>query len=147
MKKLTCTLALSVLLTGMCCACDSLDRPIGVDRLPEAARQTLASHFKDQPVAYASVDEELFGKEYTVVFSDGVKIDFSGSGQWEKIDAGRSAVPSSVVPAPIRESIAARFPGRHVSQIERDRRGYEVELDNGMDLKYDRNFRLVEVDD
>ena len=30
---------------------------------------------------------------------------------------------------------------------DRDRRGYDVELDNGLDLEFDSSFRLVDIDD
>lgn len=31
--------------------------------------------------------------------------------------------------------------------IDRDKRDWEVKLDNGLDLKFDLHFRLIEIDD
>ena len=43
--------------------------------------------------------------------------------------------------------MAKNFAGRKIVSIDRDKRGYEVKLDNGLDLKFDPKFRLVEIDD
>lgn len=32
-------------------------------------------------------------------------------------------------------------------KLERDRRDYEVELDNGFEMKFDLDFRLIDLDD
>jgi hypothetical protein len=42
--------------------------------------------------------------------------------------------------------VAANYPGRHVRGVERDGRNHEVSLDNGLELKFNRRFRLVETD-
>ena len=31
--------------------------------------------------------------------------------------------------------------------MDRDRRGYDVELDNGLDLEFNKKFQMVEIDD
>ena len=38
------------------------------------------------------------------------------------------------------------YPDRKITAIDRDRRDYEVELDNGLDLKFDLKFRLIDID-
>ena len=39
------------------------------------------------------------------------------------------------------------YPKNKITSIDRDRRDYEVELDNGLDLKFDLKFRLIDIDD
>ena len=39
------------------------------------------------------------------------------------------------------------FAGRKIVSIDRDKRDWEVKLDNGLDLKFDLHFRLIEIDD
>ena len=34
-----------------------------------------------------------------------------------------------------------------IVSIDRDKRDWEVKLDNGLDLKFDLQFRLIEIDD
>lgn len=38
------------------------------------------------------------------------------------------------------------YPKNKIVAIDRDRRDYEVELDNGLDLKFDLKFRLIDID-
>lgn len=147
MKRITLSLLALALVAGLAPACAGADRPIRVDELPDAARQTLAAHFKDAAVSYAVIDEELFGKDYKVVFADGMTVEFSSRGEWTQIDGERLAVPLSVIPPQILRTVEERFPGAHVVKIERDRRGWETELGNGIELSFDSGFRLVKIDD
>lgn len=43
--------------------------------------------------------------------------------------------------------VAKHFPEARVLKLERDRRDYEVELDNGFEMKFDLDFRLIDLDD
>ena len=57
-----------------------------------------------------------------------------------------SVLPDGLIPQPILKFVAANYPGRHVRGVERDGRNHEVSLDNGLELKFNRRFRLVETD-
>lgn len=150
MKRLTIILAplfvaLSVL--SVLPASAGNDRIITVGELPAASQQFISTCFKEVEVSYAKVDEEWFDKEYKVVFVDGSKVEFVRSGAWKEIDCKYGEVPAGAVSAPIRDCVAARFPGRRIICIERDRRNCEVKLDNGLELEFDADFRLVDIDD
>lgn len=147
MKKITISLFALAAVAGLTPACASADRPIRIDELPAAAQQTIEAHFKSAKVSYATIDEELFNKDYKVVFTDGMAVEFSSRGDWTQVDGERLTVPASIVPPQIREHVAGRFPEARIVKIERERRGYEVELDNGVELSFDTDFRLVEIDD
>ena len=123
------------------------DRRITVGELPVAAQRLLDTHFKEVGISYAKVDEEWFDKEYKVVLLDGSKIEFVRSGAWKEVDCKYGEVPAGVVPAPIRDCVATRFSDRRIVSIERDRRSYDVKLDNGLDLEFDSDFRLIDIDD
>lgn len=122
-------------------------RPIHERELPRAARELLAQHFADLPVAYIAVDRDLFDREYKVVLDNGTSLEFDKNGRWKEIDGKRSPLPEALIPEEILRSVSARFEGRAVQKIERDRHGYEVLLEGGIDLEYTHRFRLIEVDD
>ena len=147
MKKFTILLA-SLFLAGLTApVLAGNDRIITVGELPAASQQFIATHFKGVEVSYAKVDEEWFDKEYKVVFVDGSKVEFVKNGDWKEVDCKYGEVPAALVPKPIRDCVSGRFAGHRIICIERDRRGYEVELDNGLDLEFDSDFRLVDIDD
>ncbi len=123
------------------------DRPVTVAELPAAAQQFIKSHFPEGKVAYAKVDESVMDVDYEVVFADGAKVEFARDGSWKEIDCKYTAVPESAVPAQIARYVEDHFQGRRIVKLDRDRRHYEVELDNGFDLKFDSHFRLIEIDD
>lgn len=147
MKKLTSILAGIVLLVAAAPAMADNDRPITVGELPAASQQFLDQHFKNLEVSYAKVDEEVMDKDYKVVFVNGVKVEFGKDGQWKEVDCKYGEVPAAVVPKQIADYVAKHFPGRKITKIDRDRRDYEVDLDNGVDLKFDLQFRMIKMDD
>ena len=128
MKRLMFAWAATALLAAAVPAFAGSDRLIGIGELPAVSRQFIETHFSGAEVSYAKVDEEWMEKDY-------------------KVDCKTRAVPAGIVPPQIREYVAKNFPGRHVTAIEQGRRNYEVELDNGIDLKFDLKFRLTDIDD
>ncbi len=146
MKKTLLLIAAAILLTGLTALADS-HRTIDYKQLPAAARTLIADHFGDARVGYVETENSLFDREYKVLFTDGSTIEFDKNGNWTEIDCKRGRVPQRLVPQAIRDVIDTRFDGQGVVAIERDRRGYEVELENGVDLEFDRRFRLIKADD
>ena len=57
------------------------------------------------------------------------------------------ALSVSYVPGQIVSAVATRWPGVQFRKIEKHRYGYEVELTNRLELKFDKQFRLTEIDD
>lgn len=147
MKKFLFLCALGLSALGVSCAMTSADSPIAVGELPAAAQQFIKTHFASSEVLYAKVDDDLFDNDYKVVFADGTSVEFASNGEWKEVDAKRGEVPAAIVPQAVREQVAAQFPQARIRSIDRDRRGFDVELSNGLDLKFDRRFNLVEIDD
>lgn len=147
MKKLTIIFATLALVASTASAFAGNDRIITVGELPAASQQFIKAHFADLEVSYAKVDEEMFDKDYKVVFVNGSKVEFTKDGQWKEVECKYTEVPAGIVPKQIADYVAKNFTGRKVVSIDRDRRDYEVKLDNGLELKFDLKFRLVEIDD
>ena len=122
------------------------DRPISVDKMPLVAQEFIKKHFPGKTVALAKQEGRLLEKNYDVIFIDGNKVEFNRSGEWTNVDCEYSSVPESIVPAPIAGYIRKNFPGVAVKQIEKDKRRYEVELANGVDLTFNMSGELVDVD-
>ena len=53
----------------------------------------------------------------------------------------------AIVPQPILTFVRKHYPDSHICKVERDRKGYEVKLDNRLELTFGAKFRLIEVDD
>lgn len=122
------------------------DKLIRFEELPEAARATVNRYFDADQVASVKQEYEWLGSVYEVKFYDGTEIDFLGNGEWKEIDCTPRALPAGLVPSGIARLIEKRFPERKVVKIERDRRDWEVELDDGTDLKFNLQFNLIDID-
>ena len=146
MKKFTILLASLAVMASSVPAFAGKDRIIAVGELPAVSQQFVQTHFKGVEVSYAKVDEELFDKDYKVVFVNGSKVEFAKDGQWKEVDCKYGEVPAAVVPQQIRDYVTKNYPKNKIVAIDRDRSDYEVELDNGLDLKFDLKFRLIDID-
>ena len=137
---------LMVVVLCVCTACADDFTTTDVTSLPAKAQQYL-KHF-DSPVAYIEVyNYGVFGKNYDVKLKDGSEIDFDKKGEWKSIDTNLKPVPATFVHKSIADYVKKNYPDTFVSKIERDSRGYDVELSNHMDLKFDTNGNFVRFDD
>lgn len=127
--------------------CADGEKIIDVKDMPVTAQEFIGNHFPDAVILRVIFDREPGDKNYDVYFADGGKIEFDKKGQWTDIECRTSGVPDSVIPTEILNYISENFPDRHVIGIDRDRNDYELELDNGMDLRFDLNFNFMGYDD
>ena len=116
--------------------------------LPKAAQTTLAKNFKAK-VSLVKIDKD-FGRisEYEVILMDGTEISFDRDGNWENVEVNNDkSVPSAFIPAAIANFVKQQQPGQRIVGIDKERRGYDVELSNGIDLKFDKQGNFLRYDD
>ena len=123
------------------------DRIIPVNQLPEAAQKFVQATFPGHTISYAKIDKDLFSKSYEVRLDNGFEIEYDKDGTWYKVDCKHSAVPAGIIPASIAEYVKNSFPGTHITKIDKKRRGYEVELSNDLDLKFNSSGQFIRIDD
>lgn len=147
MRKLFVILAVGLAFSATACADrkDVFSRNTG--DLPAPAKATLDREFPDEKVSYIKIEKEIFqSTTYEVQFVRGAEVTFNSKGEWKEVDCKREAVPSAFIPAPVRTQVTDMFPGETITKIEKDSRNYEVELSNGVELRFDKKFQLREVD-
>jgi hypothetical protein len=119
------------------------DRVITFDQLPQEAQTLLMTHFADKVPLVITAD----GHDYNVMYQSGEKVEFDKKGRWKELDCKVSAVPTALIPEQIKNNVKTTFPGATIIKLDRDRRGYDVKLNNGLDLEYNKKFEVVDVDD
>lgn len=123
------------------------ERVINEKALPKNAKAFIAEHFKMDKISIATEERDGFGKDYKVILTSGVKIEFDKNGNWTDVECKRNrAIPAKIVPEKIAKYVKGRFPSNVITQIDRDRRGIEVELNNGVELKFNNNGDLIKFD-
>ena len=121
----------------------SCDRTVSVDKLPKQAKQFIAAHFNGVEVLSVRKD----GLKYDVVMFDGTEIEFKSGGKWIEVDCGLNPLPDGILPPNITQYLAMRFPVNFATHVKYDHRRYEVELDNDIDLLFDKNGGFMGADD
>ena len=136
---------LCMLLQSLTCLAD--DKIIPVEQLPAPAKTFVKKYFPQATIEYATKDTEFMGTTYEVRLSDGTEVDFDKKGNWDNVDCKTKAVPASLVPAAIAQYVKAHYPNTVIVKIDKERGGYEIELSNDLDLKFNSKGKLIGIDD
>ena len=149
MKRIirTTVAALVCLVAFQTAAIADNDKPISISQLPATAQQVIKKHFGKKKVALAKQESGLFEKSYDVVFNNGEKVEFDRKGNWTEINCKLSSVPTALVPAKITQYVKSTYPGAKILEIEKDDSQYEVKLSNMLEVTFNRNFQVVDIDD
>lgn len=122
------------------------DKIISFENLPETSKKFIRTHFKEADVSYIKLEKEMLTKSYEVYFVDGSKVEFDKKGKWEEVDCVNQKVPEGIIPGKIQEYKGKKHPDFMIVKISRDRKGYEIELNNGVEIKFNTAFEVVEYD-
>ena len=141
MKKLGLFLLMAVVMCMSVKADD--DRVITYQQLPQNAQEFLKQHFSKLVPLVVTMDWD----DYTIMYESGEKIEFNKQGEWKDIDCRASHVPAVLIPQQIKSRVQQSFPGTTIIKIDRNRRGYEVKLNNGLEVEFSRNFQVIDIDD
>lgn len=116
--------------------------------LPPAAKELIADNFRSK-VSVIKVDKD-FGRitDYEVTLTDGTEITFDRGGNWQSIEtAPGKAVPSNLVLPHIRAYVKAHQQGARIVSIEKEGSAYDVDLSNGVDIKFSAQGNYLRFDD
>ena len=112
-----------------------------------AITQFVEQYFPKATVQMVMPDED----DIDVVLNDYSKIEFKLNYEWKKVDCEHSttftSVPATLVPEQITAYVNANFPNATIKKLEKKYMGWEIELNNGLELKFNKNFKVMEIDD
>lgn len=115
--------------------------------LPAKSKEFLKRHFQGIQISHIKVEQDLLKTDsYDVILTNGVNVEFSGSGNWKEIEGKNTAVPAEIIPATIRQYVQSNYPGKTIISIEKDRREYDIKLDNGIKIDFDQNGNFKKID-
>lgn len=122
------------------------DKPVTVEQLPAAAQQFIKANFADRTVSIAKMESGLIEKSYDVLFTNGDRVEFDRNGNWTEVQCPQTAVPASVVPAQVADYVKKAQAAAKIVKIEKDRSNTEVSLSNGVELTFNKNYQVVDID-
>ena len=145
MKKMT-VLWICLFLLNMTVGASN-DKPIKINEMPELSQKFIQNYFSTYSVALAKMETDFLSKSYDVIFTNGDKVEFDKQGRWTNIDCEHSMVPTAVVPQTIKDYVQQQYPKAKILKIElTDRKGYDVELSNDVEIEFDKKFNVIDID-
>ena len=144
MKK---CLYVTMMVLMFCLNACSQNQAISFDKLPKIAQAFIVQYFNKADISLVKIDKEASGTEYEVFFSNGTELEFDKNGEFKKVDCKRQAVPESLVPAQVTHYVQANHPNSFITEWEKKRNGWKAELDNEIDLFFDKDYHFSGMDD
>ena len=146
MKKVLYLFGALSLVALLACEKYDDDRPVDFNKLPAVAQTFVKGYYADAKVLYVTKDDDIILPDYNVRLDNGVSIQFSNNGALEKIETP-AGVPDGVVPVQIAGYVKTQYPDAVIKEYEVGKSTYEVKLSNRLELTFNSNFKLIEIDD
>lgn len=122
------------------------DKPVDYNKLPKAARDFITANYPGEKVSYALVDDDISRPDYSVMLANGVLVHFEHNGALEKIES-EAGIAEDLIPFQIRDYVKMHYPDAIFVEYEIGKKSYEVKLSNRLEIKFNKNFNVIEVDD
>lgn len=136
----------SILILGICMEKEKVTQD--TTTLPAESRLFLSDHYPKAAVSHIKIEKNLLGtKGYDVILTNGVHVEFNRSGQWKEVEGHRTVIPEALVPPGIILYVRNNFADNEIVSIEKESYDCKIKLDNGLELLFDRNENLIEIDD
>lgn len=113
--------------------------------VPPAISAYATTHFPASILKKAVKETEDHMVTYEVELSDYVDLEFNDNFQITKVD-GVSKLPNSVIPQPILDYVTENYPNNFITDWEIEDTYQEVELDNGIELKFTLDGVFIRTD-
>jgi Protein of unknown function (DUF2874). len=147
MKKILFLLATIALIFTQT-SCDDDDKRISFDRLPAESQLFIETHFQNVTIRFIEEDND----SYDVYLQNGYEVDFFKNGEWKNVDGNYQALPASLLSLTPFDIVSAyvneQYPERFITEVDKDRQknGYEVTLNNNLELifEWDGTFRNID---
>ena len=123
------------------------DTLIRSNELPKNAQQHLRKAFGSQRIVQAEKETTLgVVKDYKAILANGTEVEFERNGQWKEMENKKAGIPYNAMPAAISNYLKRNYARVLVEKIEKENRGYKVDLSNGLELEFDSKGKFLRID-
>ncbi len=113
--------------------------------MPATIKSFLAKYYPKATVVKYETKSTVVGKKYEVKLNNGAEIDFDKNGNWEEI-SDKQGVPAALIPAKIKTYLDQKYKGVKVESIDKERNKIKVDLQNDIDLEFDKNGKFLRIE-
>lgn len=121
-------------------------KAVSESEIPTEITKFVSTHFPDNKIVQTIVEKEAFEKNYEIILDKNYSLEFNKNYEVTYIK-GVSMLPESVIPASILEYVKANYPQSFIKKWELDDNRQKVELDNELELEFDKNGNFIKLDD
>lgn len=139
----------TLVFTTVSCSSDdnnSSDRIINYSELPAEAKTFTETYFSDLEIMRVEKDMNSIDEYYEVKFIGGAEIDFTQSGVWTNVDGNNKAIPTGFILTPIVEYVTTNYSVTSIESIEKKTYGFDVDLVNNTELRFDLEGNFLGLD-
>lgn len=128
-------------------ACADKKEIITFAQLPQPAQDIISTNFDAAAISYITKEREFLSDEYEVRFTNGNELDFEGDGTLKKVNCKTTPVPEALIPQEVLTYVKTHFANAYIKEWGKSDSGYEAELNNGLELKFDSSYRFLRLGD
>lgn len=121
-------------------------KPIAFDDLPNNVKEVVLKNFDAKQIQYITTEHKFRRHEYAFMMNDNTKIAYDKKAQLCEIK-NKQGVPTSFLPEAISEYIAKTFPNAKVTEYQKKKSRQEVELNNQLDLIFNKRGKFLRLED
>lgn len=120
---------------------------VSLETIPAEINTYVTQHFSATSIKDAYKEKESTPSfVYEINLKNGVELTFNSFNQIIEIES-KQALPESVIPAEIKQYVAANYPGAVINEwSSKVHNQQKIELNNGKDLIFDKNGTFLAVE-
>jgi hypothetical protein len=143
MKKLFLSVMCLMLVSANVCL--AKDKVVKTENLPVAVQQFVKNNFPKTRIVSAT--QESDDLDYNLSLSNGTKLEFDKTNKWSEIINGKGLIPSSLIPAGVKNYVRLHYPHKAIISIERSSQGYDIDLSSHKHFQLNKSFKPAKFTD
>ena len=144
MKKIS---IIALLALVSLCANARGKQPITFAKLPQNVQDSVLVNFTQDQIQLIT-SEKTMPKHYKYVFNmaDGTKLECNNKAQLRKV-SNKNGIKEVFVPEKILTYVHETFPNATITEYKKETMKQEIELNDKMDLVFNKNGAFIRIDD
>ena len=136
------------LLVSLMCVATSCwaGKPIAYSEMTKEAKDFIEQTFPNMKVAFVESYFGIFGYSYELTFNTGDEVKVTTTGDWKEISSEYMDFPQQLIPDFIKTYLDDNFPNVKIEKMEKYKKYIEVELVNNVEIKFNYQGIVIDLD-
>ena len=121
-------------------------QPIAFDKVPQPIQTMFLANYTADQVQYVTFEKVVGQQLYTFVLSEGTKVQYNQKALLCKVENKEGVLPA-LIPEKILEYAKSTFPNATITKYVCEKGYKEIELNNHMDLIFNKRDKFLRIED